>query len=71
MSAAAIAVRASDQPAYNEDVVRLFTIATMFWGVVGFTAGTFIAFQLAYPGAQPRPASGPRSGGCARCTPRP
>ena len=49
MSAAAIAVRASDQPAYNEDVVRLFTIATMFWGVVGFTAGTFIAFQLAYP----------------------
>ena len=49
MSAAAIAVGASDQPAYNEDVVRLFTIATMFWGVVGFTAGTFIAFQLAYP----------------------
>jgi cytochrome c oxidase cbb3-type subunit 1 len=49
MSAAAIAVRASDQPAYNEDVVRLFTIATMFWGVVGFAAGTFIAFQLAYP----------------------
>ena len=49
MSAAAIAVRAPEQPAYNEDVVRLFTIATMFWGVVGFTAGTFIAFQLAYP----------------------
>ena len=49
MSAAAIAVRASDQPAYNEDVIRLFTIATMFWGVVGFAAGTFIAFQLAYP----------------------
>ena len=49
MSAAAIAVRASEQPAYNEDVVRLFTIATMFWGVVGFAAGTFIAFQLAYP----------------------
>ena len=54
MSAAAIAVRASDQPAYNEDVVRLFTIATMFWGVVGFAAGTFIAFQLAYPVAQSR-----------------
>jgi cytochrome c oxidase cbb3-type subunit 1 len=49
MSAAAIAVRAPDQPAYNEDVVRLFTIATMFWGVVGFLAGTFIAFQFAYP----------------------
>ncbi|MCB9945401.1 MAG: cytochrome-c oxidase, cbb3-type subunit I [Geminicoccaceae bacterium] len=35
--------------AYNEDVVRKFTIATMFWGVVGFLAGTFIAFQLAFP----------------------
>ena len=23
--------------------------ATVFWGVVGFAAGTFIAFQLAYP----------------------
>ena len=30
-------------------MVRLFTIATVFWGVVGFAAGTFIAFQLAYP----------------------
>jgi cytochrome c oxidase cbb3-type subunit I len=49
MSAAALTVRASDPPAYNEDVIRLFVIATMFWGVVGFLAGTFIAFQLAYP----------------------
>jgi len=36
-------------PAYNEDVVRWFTIATMFWGIVGFLVGTYIAFQLAYP----------------------
>ena len=49
MSAATIGVRASAQPAYDEDVIRLFMIATMFWGVVGFTVGTFIAFQLAYP----------------------
>ena len=49
MPGAAIAVRATDQPVYNEDVIRLFTIATMFWGVVGFAAGVFIAFQLAYP----------------------
>jgi len=34
---------------YNEDVVRLFVIATMFWGVAAFSAGVFIAFQLAYP----------------------
>ncbi len=49
MSAATLAARASDQPAYDEDVIRLFTIATLFWGIVGFAAGTFIAFQLAYP----------------------
>src|SRR4051794_41769654 len=49
MSGAAIAVRAADRPGYNEDVIRLFVIATMFWGVVGFAAGKFIAFQLAYP----------------------
>ena len=35
--------------AYNEDVVRKFTLATIFWGVVAFLAGTFIALQLAYP----------------------
>jgi len=34
---------------YDEDIVRLFTIATLFWGVVAFTMGTFIALQLAYP----------------------
>ncbi|MCX8101218.1 MAG: cytochrome-c oxidase, cbb3-type subunit I [Geminicoccaceae bacterium] len=41
--------RDTSTTAYNEDVVRWFAIATMFWGVVGFLAGTFIAFQLAYP----------------------
>lgn len=34
---------------YNEDVVRKFTLAAIFWGVIGFIAGTFIAFQLAFP----------------------
>jgi cytochrome c oxidase cbb3-type subunit 1 len=34
---------------YDEDVIRLFTIATLFWGVVAFAMGTFIALQLAYP----------------------
>ena len=49
MAAAATAVRAAGHPEYNEDVIRLFTTATMFWGLIGFAAGTFIAFQLAYP----------------------
>jgi len=34
---------------YMDDVVRYGVVATAFWGVVGFLAGTFIAFQLAFP----------------------
>jgi len=34
---------------YNEDVVRLFTLAAVFWGVAAFTVGVFIALQLAFP----------------------
>ena len=34
---------------YMDDVVRAGVIATAFWGVVGFTVGTWIAFQLAFP----------------------
>jgi cytochrome c oxidase cbb3-type subunit 1 len=34
---------------YNEDIVKAFVIATMFWGIVAFTVGVFIAFQLTYP----------------------
>ncbi|HRK98180.1 MAG TPA: cytochrome-c oxidase, cbb3-type subunit I [Alphaproteobacteria bacterium] len=36
-------------PRYNDDVVRLFTIAAVFWGVVGFAVGLLIALQLAFP----------------------
>lgn len=34
---------------YNYDIVKLFTIAATFWGIVGFLAGVFIASQLAFP----------------------
>ena len=34
---------------YMDDVVRAGVIATAFWGIVGFLAGVFIAFQLAFP----------------------
>ncbi|MGE5538783.1 MAG: cytochrome-c oxidase, cbb3-type subunit I [Gemmatimonas sp.] len=34
---------------YNDAVVRAGVVATVFWGLVGFSAGVFIAFQLAYP----------------------
>jgi cytochrome c oxidase cbb3-type subunit 1 len=34
---------------YMDDVIRAGVIATVFWGVVGFLAGLFIAAQLAFP----------------------
>ena len=37
------------KPNYNDEIVKLFTIATIFWGVVGFTVGVFIALQMAFP----------------------
>ena len=36
-------------PDYNYDVVKKFTIATVFWGIVGFAVGLFIALQLVFP----------------------
>lgn len=41
--------RVSENVRYHEDAVRLFVIAAVFWGVVGFLAGVFIALQLAFP----------------------
>jgi cytochrome c oxidase cbb3-type subunit 1 len=34
---------------YNEAVVRKFTLAAAFWGVVAFLVGVVIALQLAFP----------------------
>ena len=52
-----VTLRNTDEPipvavreqSYFDGVVRYGVIATAFWGVVGFLAGTFIAFQLAFP----------------------
>ena len=38
-----------DRPNYNYDVVKLFTLATIFWGIVGMAAGVFIALQMVFP----------------------
>jgi cytochrome c oxidase cbb3-type subunit 1 len=43
------AAAAIDHPAYNERVIRLFVIATVFWGVAAFLVGVLIALQLAFP----------------------
>jgi cytochrome c oxidase cbb3-type subunit 1 len=34
---------------FCEDVVKKFVLAAIFWGVVGFLMGDFIAWQLAFP----------------------
>ena len=39
MAEAQSAGRADAAPAYNESVIRLFVIATTFWGVVAFLVG--------------------------------
>ncbi|MFW5828837.1 MAG: cytochrome-c oxidase, cbb3-type subunit I [Planctomycetota bacterium] len=36
---------------YDDGIVRLFAFATIFWGIVGFSAGVFIALQLAGMGS--------------------
>ena len=35
--------------AYHDDVIKKFVLASVFWGIIGFLAGDFIAWQLAFP----------------------
>jgi cytochrome c oxidase cbb3-type subunit 1 len=41
--------RVEDTGRYYDEVIRWGVIATVFWGVVGFAAGLFIALQLTFP----------------------
>ncbi len=34
---------------YNDDIVKCFTLASIFWGAVGMLVGLVIALQLAWP----------------------
>ena len=34
---------------FNYDIVKLFTVASTFWAVIGLLMGVIIAFQLAFP----------------------
>src|SRR4051812_35119584 len=49
MSDTALAAGMLDTGPYNERVIRQFTIATMFWGIIAFLVGVVIALQLAFP----------------------
>ncbi len=37
------------QEFYNYHIVKLFTVATMFWAIFGLSMGVIIALQLAFP----------------------
>ena len=39
----------AEKPSYNDEIVKLFTIAAVFWGVVGFLVGVVLAMQMAFP----------------------
>ena len=43
------AAGAADATVYDDTVVRLFTLASVLWGVVGMAVGVFIAAQLTWP----------------------
>ncbi|TCS64087.1 cytochrome-c oxidase, cbb3-type subunit I [Varunaivibrio sulfuroxidans] len=36
-------------PAYQEETIKKFIVASAFWGIVGFSVGVYIAFQMAFP----------------------
>lgn len=38
-----------DRSRYDDDVIRLGVIATVFWGLVGFLVGVIIASQMVFP----------------------
>jgi len=40
---------AKNEPNYNYDIVKLFVLATSFWGIIGMLAGVFIALQMVFP----------------------
>ncbi len=34
---------------YNNEIVKLFTLATLFWLIIGLSAGVYLALELSYP----------------------
>jgi len=43
------AAAAAEALRYNDDILRVGAVLSMFWGVVGFLVGLVIALQLAFP----------------------
>ena len=40
---------ALQSPRYNNDIVKLFTVAALFWGLVGMVVGLWLALELTWP----------------------
>ena len=50
MTSASVASPATaDAPNYYDGLIKKFVIAAAFWGLAGFLAGDYIAWQLAFP----------------------
>ncbi len=47
MNSSGVAINAN--PIYNDEIVKRFSIAALFWGVVGMLVGLVIALQLCFP----------------------
>jgi cytochrome c oxidase cbb3-type subunit 1 len=45
----ATGIPASDNEAYENDIVKFGVVAALFWGVAGMLVGVIIALQLAFP----------------------
>ena len=41
--------QAYTHPEYDYDIVRMFSLATVFWGVIGMAVGVLLALQLVFP----------------------
>lgn len=41
--------QALSTPRYNDEIVKWFVLAAVFWGVAGFLVGVILALQMAFP----------------------
>ncbi len=39
----------ANKPIYNNEIIKLFTIAALFWGIVGMLVGLYLSLEMAFP----------------------
>ena len=45
----AVEAPAATAPDYDDRIVRMFVVASLFWALVGMSMGVFIAAQMVWP----------------------